>query len=145
MGQVLREKLMAVPAEALFKAITEFEKYPDFLNEVVSAKVVKKPSAHQVWIQFEIELVKKFVYTLEFSFKDKEEIAWKLIESDFFKKNEGRWVLTPKGANETDVHYELEVGVVFLIPSWISKKLTEVNLPKMFDSFESRAKEIAKG
>lgn len=144
MGQVIREKLMAVPVDALFKSITDFERYPDFLNEVVSAKVVKKPSSNQVWVQFEIEVVKKFVYILEFTLKGKEEIAWKLIESDFFKKNEGRWVLTPKGNSETQVQYELEVGVVFLVPSWISKKLTEVNLPKMFDSFESRAKEIAK-
>lgn len=144
MAQVLREKLMAVPADALFKAITEFEHYPDFLSEVVGAKVIKKPSANQVWVQFEIEVVKKFVYVLEFTMNGKEETSWKLIESDFFKKNEGRWVLTAKGSNQTQVQYELEVGVVFLVPSWISKKLTEVNLPKMFDSFESRAKEFSK-
>ncbi len=135
---------MSVPLEALFQAITEFEKYPDFLGEVVGAKVVKKPDPKTVLVQFEIEVVKKFVYTLEFKINGNQEIQWKLLESDFFKKNEGRWVLQSKGPQETEVHYELDVAVVFLIPSWISKKLTEVNLPKMFDSFETRAKELVK-
>ena len=135
---------MSVPLEALFQAITEFEKYPDFLGEVVGAKVVKKQDPKTVLVQFEIEVVKKFVYTLEFKINGNQEIQWKLLESDFFKKNEGRWVLQSKGPQETEVHYELDVAVVFLIPSWISKKLTEVNLPKMFDSFETRAKELVK-
>lgn len=76
--------------------------------------------------------------------KGSEEVRWKLVDSDFFKKNEGRWVLKEKGNNETEVHYELDVAVVFMVPSWIAKKLTEVNLPKMFESFEVRAKELAK-
>jgi ribosome-associated toxin RatA of RatAB toxin-antitoxin module len=143
MAEVVREKIMNVPSQALFRAITEFEKYPEFLGEVTGAKVVKKVAPDKVQVQFEIEVVKTFVYTLEFQVKGEEEIRWKLLESDFFKKNEGRWLLKAKGAKETEVHYELDVAVVFLIPSWIAKKLTEVNLPKMFESFETRAKELA--
>ena len=135
---------MAVPAEALFKAITDFENYSKFVSEVTGSKTVKTLSPDKIWVQFEIEVVKKFVYTLEFQMKGTEEISWKLVESDFFKKNEGRWLLTPKSPTETTVNYELEVDVVFLVPSWISKKLTETNLPKMFTSFESHAKTLAK-
>lgn len=144
MAEVLREKSMSVPSEALFSAITDFEKYPEFLGEVVGAKIIKKPNPQTIWVQFEIEVVKKFVYVLEFTLKGKEEVHWRLKESDFFKKNEGKWVLKEKSPKETQVIYELDVAVVFLVPSWIAKKLTEVNLPKMFDSFEARAKELAK-
>jgi len=143
MAEVVRDKMMQVPADALFKAITEFEKYPQFLKEVTGAKIVKQPATNKAWVQFEIEVVKKFVYILEFTFKGKEEIHWKLIESDFFKKNEGKWVLTETNKQQTQVHYELDVAVVFMVPSWIAKKLTEVNLPKMFEGFEARAKEIS--
>ncbi len=144
MAEVVRDKRMSVSQRALFSAITEFEKYPEFLNEVTGAKIIKRPSPDKVHVQFEIEVVKKFVYTLEFQLKGSEEVKWKLVDSDFFKKNEGRWVLKEKGNNETEVHYELDVAVVFMVPSWIAKKLTEVNLPKMFESFEVRAKELAK-
>ncbi|MCX6102534.1 MAG: hypothetical protein NT000_04640 [Proteobacteria bacterium] len=122
MAKVIREKKMAVSQEALFKTITEFEKYPDFLKEVVGAKVVGKRTPEKIRVQFEIEIVRKFIYILEFSIVSKNEITWKLIESDFFKQNEGRWILNSNGTHETAVHYELEVGVVFLIPSWISNK-----------------------
>lgn len=143
MAEVVRDKVMKVPSEALFRAITEFEKYPTFLKEVVGAKIVKQPNPETMWVQFEIEVVKRFVYVLEFTLKSKQEIHWKLIESDFFKKNEGKWVLSEKSGKETEVHYELDVAVVFMVPSWIAKKLTEVNLPKMFESFETRAKELS--
>lgn len=142
MAEVIRDKVMKVSQEALFSAITDFDKYPDFLPEVTGAKVVKRISPEKLHVKFEIEVVKTFVYTLEFQLKGQNEIHWKLIESDFFKKNEGKWVLKEKSKAETDVHYELDVAVVFLIPSWIAKKLTEVNLPKMFEAFEQRAQEL---
>ena len=140
MAEVVRDKRMSVSQRALFSAITEFEKYPEFLNEVTGAKIIKRPSPDKVHVQFEIEVVKKFVYTLEFKLKNNSEVAWKLVESDFFKKNEGRWLLSADGDSKTAVNYELDVDVVFLVPGWIAKKLTETNLPKMFTSFESHAK-----
>jgi len=46
----------------------------------------------------------------------------------------------PLAENLTAVHYELDVEFGFLVPAWISRKLTEVQLPKMFESFEQEAK-----
>jgi ribosome-associated toxin RatA of RatAB toxin-antitoxin module len=63
------------------------------------------------------------------------------VESDFFKTNQGKWILSPHQVG-TWVKYELEVGFGFLVPGWITKKLTESNLPQMFDKFETRAQEI---
>lgn len=135
---------MDVPAEALFKAITDFEAYPKFLPEVVAAKPEPVTSPTRRRVLFELEIVKRFQYTLEFDIQGQEKVAWKLVESNFFKNNEGLWSLKPRDAKSTEVHYELDVGFGFLVPGWISKKLTEVNLPKMFDSFEGRARELRK-
>lgn len=144
MPKVLRDKLMDVPAVSLFKAITDFESYPKFLPEVVAAKLGDVPSANRQRVLFELEIVKRFQYTLEFEITGQETIAWKLVESNFFKNNEGLWRLKPRDGKHTEVHYELDVGFGFLVPGWISKKLTEVNLPKMFDSFEARARALTK-
>jgi len=140
MARITREKVMKVSPEALFKAITEFESYPKFLPEVVGAKRLPGSTDTKVKVEFELEVMKRFKYTLEFKIKGQEEIAWKLTDSNFFKTNEGMWKLTPKGKKETQVHYELEVGFGFMVPGFVSKKLTEVNLPKMLDSFEEQAK-----
>lgn len=59
MAEVVRDKRMSVSQRALFSAITEFEKYPEFLNEVTGAKIIKRPSPDKVHVQFEIEVVKK--------------------------------------------------------------------------------------
>ena len=142
MARILRDKVMKVSPDALFRAITEFENYPKFLPEVVDVKRLSPAKGAKQKVQFELEVVKRFQYVLEFKIEGKEKVEWKLIESNFFKTNEGQWNLKAKGKKETEVHYELEVGFGFLVPGFISKKLTEVSLPKMLESFESQAQSL---
>lgn len=140
MPKVVQERTMQVKADVLKRTILDFEKYPDFVSEVVSAKPHEsKTPGHQL-VDFELEVIKRFQYTLEFDLNKENEIRWRLVDSNFFTANEGCWMLTPVG-DQTQVRYELNVGVKFLIPGWISKKLTEVNLPRLLDSFEARAKQ----
>ena len=136
---------MDVPVEALARAITDFESYPKFLPEVVAAERVKGTPDTTPRVVFELEIVKRFRYTLEFAVNGQKEISWRLVDSDFFKTNQGRWVLKPEGDGKTHVTYDVEVNFGFLVPGWITKKLTEVNLPKMFDSFEGHARTLAAG
>ncbi len=145
MARVIREKEMDVSQEALFGVIVDFEKYPEFITEVVAAKVMPGATKEKIRVQFELEVVKRFAYTLEFKIDGKEEVSWKLVESNFFKTNEGAWKLTSLGKNKTEATYELEVGFGFLVPGWITKKLTETSLPTMLSNFETRAKKVAKG
>jgi len=141
-NKVTREREMPVSRAAIYEAITDFNSYPEFVSEVVSVK----PGPVEKGIQrvvFELEIVKRFQYTLEFNLSD-DDVSWKLVESNIFKKNDGRWRLTDKGPNATFVQYELDVAFGFLVPGWVTRKLTEVNLPKMLDGFEERAKKISK-
>ncbi|MCB0404554.1 MAG: SRPBCC family protein [Bdellovibrionales bacterium] len=139
MAKVTREKIMEVSPEALYKAITEFNAYPEFIPEVVEATIKAGANDDKTIVTFELELIKRFQYTLQFRMRKNREVVWKLVESNFFKTNEGRWLLEPADRGGVQVQYELEVGFGFLVPKFISKKLTEVNLPKMFDNFERRA------
>lgn len=130
---------MQVAAKQLQAAILDFEAYPKFLKEVVGAKRLPGGSDTKFRVQFDLEILKRFQYVLEFDVKPEKEIAWRLVESDFFKKNEGRWVLAGDG-NRTHVDYEVDIAVGFLIPGFVSKKLAEQNLPSMLASFEAEAK-----
>lgn len=142
MSKVVREKEMSVSAQSLWKVITDFSKYPEFVDEVVAAKSISPARSDGEKVIFELEVVKRFQYTLEFHRKEGTELSWRLLESNFFKKNEGRWVLRELSSGRTHVLYEVEVAFGFLVPGWVTKKLTEVNLPKMFEAFETRAKEV---
>lgn len=139
MAKVVRQKEMPVPLSLLYQVIVGFESYPEFLPEVVSAKIIKQTD-HSASVKFELEIVKRFSYSLDFKMEENRSVSWKLIESDFFKMNQGKWLLKPADGHSTSVDYELEVAFGFLVPGWVTKKLTEINLPKMFDQFESRAK-----
>lgn len=141
MPKVVQDRTMNVSMESLRRAILDFGKYPEFLSEVVSAKPQSSSDGFQK-VDFEIEVIKRFRYTLEFDFSDQENIRWRLLDSNFFTANEGSWKLRAVSEKQTQVQYELNVGVKFLIPGFIAKKLTEVNLPRLLDSFEARAKEI---
>ena len=142
MPKVVQERTMDVPIASLTRAILDFEKYPNFVSEVMAAKAHEKKGDGTQQVDFEIEVVKRFQYTLEFDTNTPNEIRWRLIDSNFFTSNEGAWILSSAGDKKTDVKYELNVGVKFLIPGWVSKKLTEVNLPRLLDSFEMRAKKL---
>jgi ribosome-associated toxin RatA of RatAB toxin-antitoxin module len=140
-AKVTKEKEMSVGQDSLFEAITDFKCYPEFVSEVVSVTVESETKTSPRVI-FELELVKRFEYTLDFQIKGREEVSWKLLKSNFFKVNQGRWALKSLGGGKTQVLYEVEVAFGFLVPSWITRKLTETNLPKMLDNFETRAKTL---
>jgi len=139
--QIHRERLFQVPSEALYRVITDFDNYKTFLPEVVGSEVLSSKDGKVFRVRFEIDLMKRFSYELEFTLHPMKEVHWRLVESDFFKTNQGRWVLEAQ-PEATKVQYELEVGFGFLVPGWITKKLTESNLPTMFDKFEKRAQEL---
>lgn len=140
-SQIQREREFNVELGKLYAVITDFENYKTFLPEVVGSEIVSGKGTDKVGVRFEIDLMKRFAYLLEFHLVPEKEVRWRLIESDFFKTNQGRWILTPN-QSKTHVKYELEVGFGFLVPGWITKRLTENNLPQMFDKFETRALEV---
>lgn len=141
--RVTRDREFQVPVEALYAAITDFDNYKLFLPEVVTSEVVAGRGTDTVRVRFEIEVVKRFSYELEFQLKTNKTVSWRLVSGEFFKKNEGQWVLNG-ATSKTQVRYELEVAVGFLVPGWVAKKLTESGLPQMFERFETRAKEKMK-
>lgn len=142
MSAVAREKEMDVPVEALFKAITDFTAYPEFVSEVVGVEVQKGGTPEKTRVAFELDVIKRFKYTLEFKIVDNKEVSWTLVDSNFFKTNSGKWILKSLPNGKTHATYSLDVSFGFLVPGWISKKLTETNLPRMMESFETQARKI---
>src|ERR1044072_864378 len=118
MSNVTREKIIPVPVDALYSAITDFENYPQFLPEVVAAKRLPGTDPNKVRVPFTLEVVKRFDYTLEFTLTPQSEVKWALVESNFCKTNTGRWGLKANGASEPQVQYELDVSFGFLVPGW---------------------------
>jgi ribosome-associated toxin RatA of RatAB toxin-antitoxin module len=133
---------MGVSVEALRKAILDFEGYPTFLPEVVSARKRPQGTPECTYVDFELEIIKRFQYTLVFDSHDETEIRWHLHEGKIFKRNQGRWILRPQG-QRLHATYELDVELGLYVPGWVTKKLTENNLPRLLENYEARAQQLA--
>lgn len=142
MAKVVQEKWMDVSLDLMREVILDIESYPEFLSEVCSAEKTKEtPKGFEG--TFEIEVMKRFKYKLSFQSHSPGEINWSLSSSDFFKKNEGYWKLIPEKGGVKAI-YAVDVDFGFLVPSWVTKKLTATQLPKMLENFEKRCQNLQK-
>jgi coenzyme Q-binding protein COQ10 len=130
-----------VPIEKLYKVLSNYEEYPDFIPDCDSVEVLKKtPKSYTV--KYELSLIKKIDYTIELTHdrkKDEKNINWKLVNSKFFKKNSGCWKLEKLGPKKTRVTYALDVEFSMFVPKPIVNKLIGKSLPKMMEVYKKRA------
>jgi ribosome-associated toxin RatA of RatAB toxin-antitoxin module len=137
MAKVTKEHLFTGTQTACFKALTNYERYPEYIPGVLKVEIVpsQDPEA-AVCLKYELNIVKTFFYILEMYHKEGEEIRWKLVDSNLMKVNDGKWALSSGGKGKTKAQYSLDVEFKGFVPSMIVKKVTESSLPAMFEGFQ---------
>lgn len=139
------EKTLDINFDDLFNVISDFESYPGFVKGVKEVKI-EKLSDKKARGVYQVSFMKDFSYTLDLTTdREKGEISWTLIESDFFKKSDGSWTLKKKGEAQTEVRYWVDVEFKIPVPGFILKGLVKGDLPKMIASFEDEAHKRKKG
>jgi ribosome-associated toxin RatA of RatAB toxin-antitoxin module len=140
MAQAEFHEVLNVSKDKLWDAIVRYEDYPKFVEGCRGVKVERKGTG-QARASYDVSMMKDVKYTLDHrEDKDKGVIEWSLVDSDFFKKNDGRWELKDAGAGKTDVRYTLEVEFKVPVPGFILNGLVKKSLPGMVKSFEKQAK-----
>jgi ribosome-associated toxin RatA of RatAB toxin-antitoxin module len=140
MAHAEHHDVLSVGKDQLLAAITQYENYPKFIDGCQSVQVERQPSG-AVRVSYHVNLMSKDVmYTLD----HRENLAagtieWSLVESNFFKKNNGKWEVKSAGAGKTDVLYSLEVEFKVPVPGFILNRLVKGSLPGMVKSFEKQA------
>lgn len=140
MAQAEYQAVLSVPKDKLFETITAYEDYPQFVDGCSRVEVERKGSG-RARVTYHVSMMKEISYTLDHE-EDREagEVRWTLVESDFFKHNNGLWRLKDAGDGKTDALYQLDVEFKIKVPGFILKQLVKGNLPSMVKSFEKRAK-----
>ena len=140
MAQTEYRDVLAVEKEKLFSVITTYERYPDFVEGCKAVKVERKgPGKARVF--YEVNVMSQDIhYTLDHN-EDLEtgQVGWELVDSNFFKKNNGKWEIKPAGSGKTDVIYSIEVEFKIPVPGFILNRLVKGSLPGMVKSFEKKA------
>jgi ribosome-associated toxin RatA of RatAB toxin-antitoxin module len=127
-----------VSPERLMTVITDFEAYPDFIPEMVSAKIIRQTG--DVWeVAFGIHVVRRLDYTLRLSKMSPTRVEWRLV-SGVFRSNEGTWQLTALGdGDRTHAEYTVDIQVGMFLPGSLVRSLVGKSLPSMLTKFKARA------
>ena len=127
--------------QSCYAVITDFEKYSEFLEELLGMKVLE--AGDNVWtVEFTVKVIKKVDYTIKHTGVPGKELQWELVKG-FFKKNEGAWVLEAlDDGKRTKITYDIDVEFGRLVPGKIVASLTEKSLPKMLGSFKARIESV---
>jgi coenzyme Q-binding protein COQ10 len=141
MGQAEFRDTLKVDQNKLYSVVTHYESYPEFVEGCTSTHV-KRESDHRVQVKYEVNVMSKNIeYTLEHREDPKNgRVEWSLIESNFFKKNSGKWELRPLGEGKTEVLYSIDLEFKVPVPGFILNRLVKGSLPSMVKSFEEQAK-----
>jgi coenzyme Q-binding protein COQ10 len=143
MAQAEQEKTYDVDAEKYYQAVSDYEKYPQFVDGMKKVKVER--GAGGVVGHYDLSMMSK---DMSYSLNIKEDakartVNWTLLKSDFFKVNNGAWTIESLGAGKCKVKYSLEVEFSFSVPGFLLKGVVKSTLPTMMNSFYERAKTLA--
>lgn len=124
--------------EQFFAIISDYEKYPEFLNEVKSCKVIKTEGERKL-VEFGVSVIKSFTYRLWLSESPSKKISWTLDSGDIFKTSSGSWVLEDLNG-KTKATYAVDATFKVFVPGPVAKALVNVNLPTMMKAYQERVK-----
>lgn len=129
-------EIKATPKQC-YQVITDYKKYPEFLNEMCAIDVKKKTGDTSV-VTYHIKVIKDISYTLMMKGKPHERVEWSFVEGDFMRDNHGFWQLQEIKKGVTKASYNIDIKFGLLVPGFISKKLTENHLPALLKAFKKR-------
>lgn len=143
MAKASRTEVFDVPIDNFYQVIIDYDSYPEFVDGVSSIDVIEQDDT-SAKVEYGLNLIKTFNYTLNLEQTRPTEVSWSFDSGDLFKMNEGSWKLKDLGDGKTEVTYSLEISIKGFFPGskMIIDKLTKSNLPTMMSACYERAKEL---
>lgn len=139
MAEATRTETYNANIENFFKVVTDYSSYPDFMDGVSGVDVQSMDESGGK-VEYHLNMIKKFSYTLSMSHQRPQKVSWSFDSGDLFAVNEGSWEFKDLGGDKTEVTYTVNVDFKVKVPKMILSKLAGKNLPKMMDSVYERAK-----
>lgn len=140
MAEASKTVEMSVSRDKLWKVITDYTKYPEFVEGAQKVKVLSNEGG-KVRVEYAISLLSKDItYTLDHFEEAPGSMRWELVDSNIMKSNSGAWTLKDLGAGRTEVTYSLALDFKIYVPGMILNGLVKSSLPKMLESFEKRTR-----
>ena len=130
-----------VPMEAFFAVIRDYERYPEFLSDMESVRVVRRDGL-VTDVEFTLNVIKRVTYILRLTESASGDgLRWELVEG-MFKANNGGWALRELPGGRTHATYDVDVSVGIFVPGTIVNRLVGTTLPSTLKSFKRQAESL---
>lgn len=123
-----------------YRLIADYEKYPQFLQEVKDCRVLKNEGGRKL-VEYKVSVIKTFSYQLWMTEHEPDQISWTFAGGDIFKTSTGSWKLEDQ-AGKAKVTYAVDATFTMFVPGPIAKTLLSVNLPSMMSAYHKRVKDV---
>jgi ribosome-associated toxin RatA of RatAB toxin-antitoxin module len=140
MAKASTTELFPCTCEQFYKIITDYEKYPEFLSEVKSCKVLKTEGNKKL-VEYKVSVIKSFTYNLWMTETVPTSVTWEFASGDIFKTSKGFWKLKDE-AGKCRATYDVEATFGVFVPGPIANALVSVNLPNMISAYHKRIKQL---
>ena len=128
-------------AADFYKIITDYENYPEFLQEVTKCEVIEEKDGAKL-VEYSVYMIKTFKYRLWMDESNgPDELTWSLDSGDLFKVSNGSWKLEDQG-DKVKATYAVNAKFKVFVPGPVSKALVNVNLPNMMSNYHKRVSEL---
>lgn len=128
---------VGAPLEVAFRVISDFQRYPEFLNHIRSVQVESAGTGEAV-VSFSLNVIKPVAYTIRAVAHAPDRLSWTLIRGDNMAENTGEWKLTPLPDGKTHIDYDIVLKLSALVPHAITTMLAGQFLPEMLEMFKRR-------
>ena len=140
MAEVKHTEVFNCTPEQFFDLLIDYEKYPEFLNEVQACEVIDS-SGDIKKVQYKISVVKTLQYLNEHREVRPSEVSWKFLSGDLFKNMRGHWKLSDQDG-KTKAEYFVEANFGMFVPKMMTKTVLSVNLPAMMKAYHQRVQQL---
>lgn len=129
---------IAASKESVFRVISDYERYPDWMPDMLRSKVISREGSRTV-CAFNVGGLKRINYTLELEHQEYDAIRFRQVTGDL-RHYQGMWRLeSPPDASETLVVCRMEIDPGLPVPGWIVKRTIAKQLSDNLQALKKRA------
>jgi ribosome-associated toxin RatA of RatAB toxin-antitoxin module len=134
-----QQLVIAATPQECFRALVEYETFPDWQEAVRSAEVLSRDEQGRGRdVAFEVDArVKNVRYTLRYSYEEPHCISWEYLDGDV-KEIDGEYVLEDLGDGTTLATYSVGIDPGVWLPGPIRKLLNEQVMKNSVEELKKR-------
>jgi coenzyme Q-binding protein COQ10 len=141
MAEAKHTEVFNCTPKEFFQLVTDYEKYPEFLSEVKSCKVLKSEPGAKL-VEYKVSVIKAISYQLQTKEVETSLVSWTFVSGEVFKSMSGSWTIEEAPGGKCKCTYAVEGSFKIFVPGPVANTLLNVNLPAMMAAYHKRIKAV---